>query len=385
MNENTNALVQSKMSDSKMIEQIKITDTVHSWLSMLNRVIDVCNVVEYPESDPNKVRYENLFGFMPSEDKLWLDGARPGITPVDGGGIDVSARNVTADRYLTNSSFTTIDLPNNTAKGTVYVNLDSLDAQAIDANSSLIIVINAEASQHSKTFAQKLVSVYAMRDITIEYSGNGFGFVNNSVWPNIGYSAIGTPRKTTLLEGMLIVYRFTFIHSRVLVEVVENTQLIENYKTPSENAKDASIYGEELFKASSDALMSASDYISGYEGGSISVFINSDGTYSTRRNSKTKCILNFSIEGNSNGQWNSVGVSGIAVLSSEDVEVGMDYSGVGENEPTWIMDGRRTVILWSTDRMVGIKAEIALLKQARRLTLFSLSVVEMPNGRTYDE
>ena len=52
MNEQTKSLIEERISNSRTLESIKISDTVHSWLTTLNRVVDICNIVDYPDDNP---------------------------------------------------------------------------------------------------------------------------------------------------------------------------------------------------------------------------------------------------------------------------------------------------------------------------------------------
>ena len=95
----------------------------------------------------------------------------------------------------------------------------------------------------------------------VSYAGNDFSFVNNSIYPNVEWSEIGSPKSTLLLAGTFIVYRATFIHARVLLEIVENTQIIDNYKAASAKFADTSLNGQLVFDANASALASATHMI----------------------------------------------------------------------------------------------------------------------------
>ena len=370
MNEQTQILLRERMVGARMLEPINISNTVHSWLAMLNRVIDICSVVDYPKP-PEEAKYANLFGFMTSEDKHYLDGVKTGIFPREGfSGIDISAAGIETVNAVSKAVHRTVDssIPDNSA--TVKVNQEAPDVQCIDAYTP--VFLTAVAWPDPEYYAVKTVSIKAEEDIQIEYAGSGFSFVNNAIYPNIEYSEIGTRRRTILLKGNFIVYRLTFLHSRVLIEVVENTQLLDNYLSPSAKAANPSLNGTVEFTAQRSALAAASELL---VSGSPAWF-NSDGTVSDEMDG-TRAALGIEavLDDTAGTAWGSVTVGCTAVSGGESVRC----------PDAEIEDGRRIAQFWSEDGKTCIKIEYSLNSAARRLSLIGASVIKTKSGRTYDE
>lgn len=378
MNEQTKSLIESKMSNARTLEPIKISDTVHSWLNMLNRVVDVSNIVDYPDPDPETARYQNLFGFMTSEDKLYLDGVKTGIFPRQKfSGIDIGAAEISAVNSVRKAVHMTSDEAAAGSSGGVDVNRDSADVQCIDAMSDLQISITAYPD--SAYYAEKLVSVKAEEDVQIEYSGNGFSFVNNAIYPNVVYSAIGTPRKTLLLKGNFIVYRMVFIHSRVLVEIVENTQIIDNYKARSASG---AIYGtdsEEVWRASARSLDILSTEISGSATGSKTLWIGTDGTVGTEPSGAGICSIAAETADVQNGGWSGMHISCSRLSEGETV-----FSGEAD-----VQSGSGTVEFWNEDFTELVRLDYWFNPNMKEFRATALSVVATAGtpytGRVYDE
>ena len=370
MNEQTQNLLRERMAGAKTLEPINISNTVHSWLNMLNRVIDICSVVDYP-LPPDKAKYANLFGFMTSEDKYYLDGLKTGITPLPNfKGIDISAAGIESVRSFSKAVHRTVDssIPDNSA--TVKVERASADVTCVDAFSN--VFIEAIAYPDPTYYAVKTVSVKAEEDIQIEYAGSGFTFVNNSVYPNIGYSEIGTQRRTLLLKGNFIVYRLTFIHSRVMIEVAENTQLLDNYLAPSANAADPSLNGTVEFYAKRSALAAASELAAQ---GSPAWF-NADGTVSDEMDGERAALgIETEIDDTAGASWGSVTMGCTAVIGGQSIRC----------PDAEIEDGRRIAQFWAEDGSACVKIEYSLNSAARRLSFIGATVVKTSSGRTYDE
>lgn len=374
MNEQTKHLIEERMSSSRLLESIKISDTVHSWLNMLNRVIDVCNVVDYPNDDPATTKYANVFGFMESTDKLYLDGVKAGIFPTeDLQAIDVDARNLHSRHFSRFAVHSTLDSTSSSTTATVVVNKNAVDIQCIDARSNILLELTA--SPDPAYYSEKLVSICAKKDVHIEYSGNNFRFVNNSIYPNVEYSSIGTPKKTLLLTGSFILYRIIFIHSLILLEVVDNNQLVDNYKAASAKAADPSFNGELEFDASAEMLGRLTTKIN--EGEYSSFYMNSDGVVGTTY-SAARCKAEFSLIATENdkAQWSAISIvcrpqgSNGSLLNSSAVE---------------LQNGRHIAQCWSSDRTKVVKIDYALNMDAKSISILGFSVVVMNSGRTYDE
>ncbi len=373
MNVQTRTLLESKLTSSRLIEPIKLADTVHSWLNMLNRVIDVCNVVEYPNPDKETATYSNVFGFMESTDKLYLDGTKWGIFPADDEeAIDIDVRNLHSRHFSREAKFTTVDPSVPDSTGEIVVDRTSIDVQCVDAKADVLLTL--VASPDPTWHAEKLVSIKALQDVYVEYSGNDFSFVNNSIYPNVEWSSIGTPKKTLLLSGTFIVYRATFIHSRVLLEVVENTQLVDNYKAASAKAADSSLNGTLEFDANAEMLGNLTRAVN--EDPNRVLYMNYDGVVGTTFEAG-RCRATFELNAveSDTAQWESVTLT-CRPYSSD---------ALLESNLIVLQDGRHVVQCWSNDRMKVVKVDYALNMAARAITILGFSTIAMKSGRTYDE
>ena len=373
MNEQTKSLIEERMSSSRLLESIKISDTVHSWLNMLNRVVDICNIVDYPNDDPTTATYANVLGFMQATDKLYLDGVKAGVFPTaDLEAIDIDVRKLHSKYFSRTALYSTLDPALSSTNATITVDTRAVDIQCIDAKSNVLMELIA--SPDPTYYSEKLVSIKALEDVHIEYSGNDFSFVNNSIYPNVEWSTIGTPKKTLLLAGSFIVYRLVFIHSRILLEVVENTQLIDNYKAASAKAADSSLNGNLEFDASAEMLGNFTRMAN--EGTYDSLYLNADGVVSPVYDA-SRCAAEFSMNATEDdkAQWSAVEIAcrpqgSNALLESSFVQ---------------LQNGRHVVQCWSSDRTKVVKIDYALNMSAKSISVLGFSVVAMNSGRTYDE
>ena len=375
MNEQTKSLIEERISNSRTLESIKISDTVHSWLTTLNRVVDICNIVDYPDDNPETASYENVLGFMTSIDKLYLDGVKTGISPLPAmDGIDADIRELNTFTAMKKSTLRTVDSSLAENSGRVKVNRDSIDVQCIDAYSDVIIEV--VAWPHSEYYCEKLVSIKAEEDIQIEYAGNNFTFVNNSIYPNVEYSAIGTPRRTILLKGNSIVYRMTFIHSRVLMEVVENTQLLDNYKAPSASRIDPETNGLETFRASETACGSLSGYATHRNGvWQQRLYVTADNGVSEMAGADAVVAFETLVTADPNGTWNRVRLR---------CEPFIDGTASAA-EYVDLESGTHLVELDTIARDAIVRVEYYLNHLEMKLDVISLTVIARDAGRTYDE
>lgn len=375
MNEQTRALIEDKLTAARMLEPIKISDTVHSWLNMLNRIIDVCNVVDHPAVAPNDPTYSNVFGFMESTDKKYLDGVKWGVFPdYDAEEVDMNVREISADSVVKKAVFTTSDASISTSTGEVKVTKNSPDVQCIDARSDVLITL--AASPDPSWFSEKLISIKALQEMHVSYAGNDFSFVNNSIYPNVEWSDIGSPKSTLLLPGTFIVYRATFIHSRILLEIVENTQIIDNYKAASAKAADSSLNGDLVYDASPATLSLLTQMINEEPDTERILYLNQDGVVGIEYDeNRCAAALKVKAEIASNAEWSSV------VLSCQ----AMGASGLLEAASTQLQDGRHVVQIWSNDRTMVSKIDYALNKSANLISILGASTISMKSGRVYDE
>lgn len=375
MNEQTRALIEDKLTSARMLEPIKISDTVHSWLNMLNRIIDVCNIVEHPAVAPNDPTYSNVFGFMESTDKKYLDGVKWGVFPdYDTQEVDMDVREIDARNVVMKAVHTTSDASIPTSTGEVKVTKDSPDVQCVDARSDVLITL--AANPDPAWFAQKLISVKALQEMHVSYAGNDFSFVNNSIYPNVEWSDIGSPKSTLLLAGTFIVYRATFIHARVLLEIVENTQIIDNYKAASAKFADTSLNGQLVFDANASALSSATQMINEDPYSGRTLFFNQDGVVGTEYVAR-RCMAAMEIEAvkAEDAKWSSVSLACRA----------KGASGLLDAESVQLEDGRHIVQIWSRDRSMVSKIDYALNRSANIMSILGVSTISMNTGRVYDE
>lgn len=374
MNNSTKQLLREKIDDARMLEPIKISDTVHSWLNMLNRVVDLCNIVAYPEPDRAVATYANVFGFMEAADKLYLDEVKWGILPADDEqAVDIDARKVFSFNAIKKAAYSTVDASLANNNGTITVDKKAIDVQCIDARSDILLKLIANPD--SSWCAEKLVSIKALEDVHIEYTGNNFSFVNNSIYPNVEWSSIGTPKKTLLLAGTMIVYRATFIHSRILLEVVENTQLLDNYKATSAKHADPSFNGAVVFDANSSTLASLSEMANIGENGRI-LYVNRDGIVGdVMETERCKATFKLSTTDSPDAKWESV------VLECRP----MGTNGLLVGSAAELQNGRHIVQLWTNDRTMVVKVDYALNMAAKSISILGFTVVEMNAGRIYDE
>lgn len=395
MNENTSDVITSVIraaalndSNIRTLESIKISDTVQSWLTMLNTVIAMCNIVEHPQSDPKKCVYENLFGFMSSDDKLYLDRIREGIVPEILADGETVAVNAVISSLKTRNITKMVDAfevpPENQAghSGTVYVNEDSIDVQCIDASRDIEIILTSSTS--SRYYAEKLVSIKADSNLCVEYNGTGdFAFVNNSIYPNVVYSAINTPRKTLLLAGHSLVYKFIFIHSKILIEVVENTQLIDNYLAQSEKSFNREMNGVEAFRASSplcEALAAAAAERN-EEGTAVqkTLWITGIDSMSETLPEDGSAVARFQTV----FEYRSSEASPLdrARLRCEAVLDGTRRTAQYKD----LEDGTNSIEFESDDHTAIVQVEYYLNMLEARFILINLAVFVRDNGRMYDE
>ena len=314
MNSTTKKLIQENITDSdkKTLEFVKISDTVHSWLIMLNRVIDMCNIVD--PADPSydspatavsadAAKLEKLFGFMTSADKWNLDVVMRGIKSDGNNGIDVTASTLTAARTQKTAlnPLTSVD---NAGVGTVTVDSRSNDVQCVNANGEITISIIPKTDL--SYYAEKIVSIKANEDISITYSGT-FEFVNDATYPNVGYSAIGTARRTVLLKNSILVYKIIFVHGMAFAEIVHNSQLAENYLAPSKSSKsyDAASNGIEVFNVPYSGCKDITENMSEADrtAGAKTLYIKTDGGVSVNRSNADALSVTTVLETNASGAW----------------------------------------------------------------------------------
>ena len=98
----------------------------------------------------------------------------------------------------------------------------------------------------NKTYVEKILYIKSAENTIIHYVGNTWRFVNNGVQPNVhtdrATSLIGNEDGTShyitkystddtiLLAGNSLLLKFIFIDNIALIEVLDNTQLVSNYK-----------------------------------------------------------------------------------------------------------------------------------------------------------
>ena len=461
MNEQTKSLIEGQLASYRLLEPIKISDTVHSWLNMLNRVVDVCNIVGYPEEDETIRTYSNLFGFMTSVDKLYLDGIKNGIfpeEPVESISVEVSVASanpnedktalfnslIREEKYSTlsyenlengrkrirgrsdlvrtfvralgielnwneisDSSETDIhwtpfvdvdarnvNVTNHATKkarviavnrsiagnsGTITVNVDSKDIQCINAKSD--VTLQFIASTDDSFYCEKLISIKAEEEVRVFYTSNTTGggyewkFVNNSIYPNVEWSNEGVATGSLLLKNTFIVYKATFIHSRILLEVVENSQLVDNYKAASAKHDNLSFNGSLVYDADSRALKTLTEMVNG-DLENRTVYVYSSGVISSVAD-LARCVSSFELNCTTgeNAKWTSVSLRCRPVSSEAFLE-----SNVME-----LQDGRHLAQLWTVDRSMVVKVDYAVSKDLRTISILGFSVISMNSGRTYDE
>lgn len=381
MNEQTTALIENQLDSYRLLEPIKISDTVHSWLNMLNRIVDICSIVGHPEEDKTLRRYSNVFGFMTSEDKLYLDGVKWGLYPKikDEDDNPIQAVDIEARKFniLHSSSKTakvfTSDASISTSSGRIPVNQDSVDVQCINARSDVLMELTANPD--SNWYSEKLISIKALEEVRIQYSGNDFSFVNNSIYPNVEWSENGVPQSTLLLKGTFIVYRATFIHSRILLEIVENTQIIDNYKAASAKHDNLSFNGDIAFDADAKVLDTLTKMANG-EAESKTFYLHHDGVVSSVADMQ-RCAATFEMNYvmGENAQWDSV------TLRCRPV----DSNAFLESDSMELQNGRHLVQMWTKDRTMVVKVDYAVNMMARTISILGFSVIAMNSGRTYDE
>lgn len=386
MNANTKNLIAANFSDSntKTLEFVKLSDTVHSWLVMLNRVIDMCNVVEptalVSEGDLTSVNaptYEKLFGFMTSADKRNLDIVMRGISSNEAGdGIDASISNLT----VRNSSKTASSPDISGSSSVLNVKDVSDDVQCVNAGRN--ITINIIPSSSITYYAEKIVSVLAATDITIEYSGR-FEFVNDATYPNVGYSAISTPRNTILLEKQLLVYKITFVHGIALVEIVQNTQLVDNYLAPSASKMDSVQNAVEVYSASLSAceLVSAEMSAEGRPAGTKTMYVDRSGNVSFNSSASDVLSISTSLALNADGMWRSMSASCSVMLDGAHVSTESKIlSGGDGTESSTVYLG----VVGGQNVSTIVRIVYVLNLAAAKLDISSISILR-GGIRTYDE
>lgn len=383
MDKQTQSLVTvANLPTVALLEPIGINDTVHSWLNMLNRVVAICNIVDHPSDDLANRTPANIFGFMTSTDKLYLDGIKYGIHPngvvpfdvdtTQDNFVDADVRRIKSYNAIKKATNRAVNASSSSSNGTVTVKYDSIDVQCIDASSNVLLSLIAYPD--STWYSEKLVSINAVNTVHVQYSGNDFSFVNNSIYPNVEWSSAGTPVSTLLLAGTFIVYRLTFIHSKILVEVVENTQIIDNYKAASAKAADSSLNGELAYDASASTLNSLTELAN--RKNVQTLYLNKDGVVGTSFVA-SRCASSFEMNAvvGSNAQWTSFQLkcrpnSGSALVESPAIQ---------------LQEGRHMVQMWTNDRSMVVKIDYALNKGAKMVSILGFSVIKMYSGRVYDE
>ena len=386
MNANTKNLIAANFSDSntKTLEFVKLSDTVHSWLVMLNRVIDMCNVVE-PEAvvsegdltSANAPTYEKLFGFMTSADKRNLDVVMRGISSdEDGTGINASVSSLSVRNSSKKASFPDIS----GSSSVLYVRQSSDDVQCVNAGRNISISIIPSGSQ--TYYAEKIVSVLASADITIQYEGN-FEFVNNATYPNVGYSAISTPRNTILLENQLLVYKITFVHGIALVEIIQNTQLADNYLAPSASKMDSVQNAVEVYSAPLSAceLVSAEMSVEGRSAGTKTMYVDRNGNVSFNSSASDVLSISTSLVLNAAGMWQSMSASCSVMVDGTHVSTESKVLSDGDGtESSTVYLG----VAGGQNVSIIVRIVYVLNLAAAKLDVSSISILR-GGIRTYDE
>lgn len=405
MDTKTTNLVTKQISNERVLDSIKVTDTVHSWLNMLNRVVDICNIVDYPEEDRYKRTYSNLFGFMTSADKKYLDGIKIGIIPTwntippetfDEYGnrivnpenlhVDASIRKLNVQHSVSKQAKAiTINESNAESVGSIVINPDSMDVQCIDAYSNVQLEFAADSSDASNGFlyyAEKLISIKAKNDIHITYSANdAVKFVNNSIYPNVEWEN-AIPVGTFLLKGTFIVYKATFIHNRILLSVVENSQLLDNYKAASARHPNYHVNGDVVYDADISALRTLNGMLMlhNVDVNSTALYIARNGTISSTAPASEDALdyissFKFNFIVGSDAKWES------ASIECRPVKDGRFLN----SSASLLQDGRHMIELWSDSKEMVVKIEYVLNMFSKTMSVFGFTVFEMNVGRTYDE
>ena len=403
MDDKTSNLISggSTATDVVTLEPVKISSTVHSWLKLLNKVVDVCNIVDFPVAHPSEALYPNLFGFMTSEDKLFLDSLKGGLIPqtvqlpgtrpyswqvpnaeeYSFGGLNIDAvlvNCINAERKAVHRVVEASTDPS--AVSTITINRDSPDVQCIDAKGNIMLAFSSDVDDCGY-YAEKTVSILNKKaststdngSILVEYTGNNVSFVNNAVYPNIVYSPIGTQKYTMLLQKTFIVYRMTFIHGRILVTVVENTQLVDNYLARS--ASDAPF--DSIGEASATQTAAVESALNGNRAASRTFWFNANGDVTDSKQGVSEYALEITVADNPSVGWSRFTVKGYIVDPS-----------TGDALPTAsvrLSDGYGTAELWDADSVSGLKLVYQLNLPARNIAIHSLERLEARTGRIYDE
>lgn len=231
------------------VSGVKFSDTVQKWITTLNTLVSYANIVKNNKDHENDEIPEYNFGYMSVADKNYLDYLKEHIVKKDtttsllADSIAVSKFDVSNVRKRVNC----ITLSNN---DTIVLNKDDDDIVIATVSGGTVnIDFNSGSNDNAnKTYVEKILYIQSVENTIIQYVGpdNNWRFVNNGVQPNVytdrvtslignedGTSHYITKYKTNntiLLAGNGLLLKFIFIDNIALVEVLDNTQLVSNYK-----------------------------------------------------------------------------------------------------------------------------------------------------------
>ncbi len=254
------------------VSGVKFSDTVQKWITTLNTLVSYANIVKNNKGHENDEIPEYNFGYMSVADKNYLDYLKEHIVKKDtttsllADSIAVSKFDVSNVRKrvkcITFSNIGgTIELNKDdddiviatVSGGTVNIDFNAGTDDNVNDNVNVNVNVNDDEDKDkdaNKTYVEKILYIKSAEksaeNTIIHYVGNTWRFVNNGVQPNVhtdrATSLIGNEdgtshyitkyntNDTILLAGNSLLLKFIFIDNIALVEVLDNTQLVSNYK-----------------------------------------------------------------------------------------------------------------------------------------------------------
>lgn len=235
----------NKVLSNYDLDHISVSDKVNQWLDKLNTVIDTLQMVEPASANP-----VNLFGFMSSKDKDYLDSISKKLiiksytddntmisNPKDVNG-DLISRELNIWAELVNTrdlvytrSVKKVEKIN--ASGSINISIFSSDMIIINATDDIILNFQSGNSDYG---SKKIIKVNpsTTEKIIIDYNGN-YRFVNDGIQPNVVmeetspgvFEIDGTA--SFLNPGNVLVYEALFLDGEIVLTVIDNTEVAENY------------------------------------------------------------------------------------------------------------------------------------------------------------
>ena len=230
------------------VSGVKFSDTVQKWITTLNTLVSYANIVKNNEDHENDELPEYNFGYMSVADKNYLDYLKEHIVKKDTT-TSLLADNIAVSKFdVSNVRKRVKSITFSTANGTIELNKDEDDIVIATVSGGTVnIDFNAGTDDNvNKTYVEKILYIKSEENTIISYVGNNWHFVNNGVQPNVHTDRVtslignedGTSHyiteyntnDTILLAGNSLLLKFIFIDNIALVEVLDNTQLVSNYK-----------------------------------------------------------------------------------------------------------------------------------------------------------